>query len=248
MDYIIARVAVSCGLKEENLPSSEISLMCAEKYQMKYAKQMNKQEAILAFDLNIQGDLNKKIEHYQQFTVEFFCSVLNAYLEKRQQVVMENSRKTELAKESAEKKNMDAEIMQDIIADYVHFYTHELGEARQGAFALSMKMEIANLLFDFDLSEENIKALREKAKNEVLREEAKKKYASNINKKFGAEVAAVHRISRIKENKLLTVEDEKIIQHKVNSMLYAQIMETYKPKDIEKILDSAFVVHIKNQC
>lgn len=232
---IIARVIAACGIKE--IPSQEIVNLCLQMFNDKFAISMNKHEVALAFDLNIRGDFDKKIEHYQCFSVEYFCDVLNEYRKKK------IAAKAYEEKLEEEKKVVDVsnQILQAIIDDFI---AHHSKQEMRFNFPILIKIETLDKLFDVDASVENIENLRPIAAVNVWRQLAKKKHESASLKKFGAEVSLQHQIARIKANKLITNEDENLIQVEVNHLLYCQVFDKYKSKNIA---DSKFITHIKNQ-
>lgn len=233
---IIGRVIALCGIKET--PSQEIASTCLRMFEEKFAISMNKHELALAFDLNIRGDLEKKVEHYQCFSVEYFCEVLNEYRKKKIQAKAHEEKKEE---EKIAPTDVSKEILQNIVDDYVSHHTKEKSEIK---FPISFRLEMLSKMFDVDTSVENIEKLRAIAANNVWQCLAKEKHKSESLKKFGQVVSFQHQIARIKSQKLITNDDENMIQVEVSHLLYRQVFDTYKPnKEIQK---STFITHIKN--
>ena len=90
---LVVRVVAMHGIKE--LPSKEIMALCYDSWLSKFSLQMKVQELHLAFEMNVNGDFNikekgevvsRKVNHYQCFSREFFCDVLNQYLSERDAV------------------------------------------------------------------------------------------------------------------------------------------------------------------
>lgn len=242
LKQIMLRVAIFCGIKEENIPSKEVAQICLDIFHEKYISKMNKQEIMLAFEMNIKGELEqmiggvlkRKVEHFQCFSVEYFCEVLNWYLEIKRGAIIKRNNNTKQEILSLEAPSALSDMLTDMVNDF-RFYFNQLPERGVVQFSLSTKIELMAQMFTINVSEENIAKLRSKARDAVLRNLYSQKQEARKLQKFGAEMSLIHQITRLKNNKLLTQMDEKLIQTEVNVLLYHQTFARYEGDFIEHI-------------
>lgn len=200
---------------------------------------MNKQEVALALMLNIRGDLNKKVEHYQCFSFEYFCDVLNEYRKVKVEANKVLPKFSDVYKAIAPAGTNEA-VLKSIIEDFQNYHSQK--ELKPN-YPTKMKLEYLSKLFEVDDSEENIILLREQARKNIWRKLATEKHKQQALNKFGAVLSLQHQISRIKIGQLITEADEQQIQFEVTCLLYFQTFNKYKPNS--KGLD--FITHIKTQ-
>lgn len=259
LKQLAVRITGMHGIKE--LPSKEIMALCYDSWLTKFSQKMNKEELYLAFEMNVNGDfefklngeIHHRINHYQCFSREFFCDVLNQYLKEK---VLVNKRISDLRnaddKKALSPPDPTPRIFEAIIADYKDFHeqgydvfsmdkpfeTHKL-------FPTAVKLDLLNMIYDINISEKNIIKLREHAKNIVIRNLTKKKNMFAYNKRFGVVVSVEHQLARVKAGKLLNQQDEDLIQAEVSRLLYVQSISAMKPDAGEQIEQSVFVRHVK---
>ncbi len=209
IDVVLARVVVIHGIK--TLPSTEVADLCLNAWETKYKFSMNKDELVLAFELNVKGDFKIKsgsevlhsINHYQCLSVEFFCAVLNQYLSERDEAIkkLNAARKAEEDKQRKPAVDTTVKEMESIIGDYQRY--HEGGYVYFSPenqfhpsidFLLSTKLDTLSEMFDVDLSEDNISKQRERARRIILRNLNRDKrdrtgmgisYKKNVNSEDG---------------------------------------------------------------
>ena len=262
---LVLRVVAMHGIKE--LPAKVIMALCYESWQTKFAPQMTVPELHLAFEMNVNGDFNikasggeviHKVNHFQCFSREFFCDVLNQYLSERVQANRQIEKLKKELEEQEQKKLLPPDItlttFNAIIEDYKEFHgqgyevfspTREFDTSKN--YPTSTKLELIHEVYNINISEDNITMLRSRAKEFVLRALHKKKEYKNKGgdkeRVFGGTISIEHQISRIKEGKLLNLEDEILIQAYVNRLLYIQLIALEKPAG--EIEESSFIKHIK---
>ncbi|MDB5281142.1 MAG: hypothetical protein JWO06_217 [Bacteroidota bacterium] len=240
-------ICVSCGIKD--LPPKPILLLCLKFWNERYASQLNPKELELAFELNLCGEYgNDKVNHYQVFSVEFFCSVLNKYLDKKAQVL---STATKALPETnlLNQPDMKEQLLNDILKDFKTSNTDATVKDEQQVFNISAKLNLLSKIFKIDISESSITELREKARWLLVRQLVAKKTAlNNRPNKFGAVTSITHQLTRLKTGKLLTESDEDQLQYEVNRLLYIQTLLQHKPLVPQTTSDCDFVNEIQNFC
>lgn len=229
-------------------PSDEIVGLCMKGWIDKYQLHMNKQELQLAFDLNILGELPKKVEHYQCFSLEFFANVCNEYLEQKKHV---NQKAQQLQQQQPRAAlppvDMTRQLITAILADFKLICTDTPVEGyNYQQYHISGRLEMLGQLVEITLNEPQIADLRERAKTLVLNRLRAKKAALNPQSKIGAIVNLTNQIARLKTGKLLTQDDESAIQLEVTELLYFQTLLLYKPSNISTIDTCKFVQHLNN--
>lgn len=234
----VAYALKACGIKKENWPDELAIQLMVDKYNSKYYTQLNHSEIMLAFDLNVSGDLQNKIQHYQAFTLDYFCDVLNEYLKEKARARVK-AQKAEEAK--VPKIDMSEAIILEVIDNYKTFHTAKGELVYRANIPILYKMELLNKTFEVDISAENIQRLRKQSIAGILREVTMRKVKEQ---NFGARISLEHQVARLKEGKLITKEDENLIQFEVTELLYFQVFEKQKPANIALIDKSEFVIKL----
>ena len=230
---------ISHGIKD--LPAKEVILLCLKFWNEKYSTRLNQKEIELAFELNISGDI-EKVNHYNCFSVEFFCSVLNNFLVKKAEFITQQSK---VAIEGTSPIDVTEAIFADIIHDFkILVDTPDKVELPIGQFALKAKLEYLSKIVEIDLSEARMVDLREKGRWILVRELMAKKTALPPEK-FGASISYSHAIARIKQGKLITQADEDNLQYQVSCLLYRFELLKWQPIPEETIDDCVFVRAVK---
>jgi hypothetical protein len=234
----ISIICVTCGIKD--LPEEEVVLLCLKMWKDKYCLRMNLKEMELAFELNLSGDLDEKVNHYLCFSVEFFCSVLNRYLEKKAILAA----RQQLPEPEQEKQSLSTnDILQEIIADFKALVTET---EYQNHFPLAARLNLLAQLVEIDVTEKTIQQLRVTAKGNIIRQLCSKRAMLQHNEnKFGAILSYGHQIARLEAGTLLTTEDENRLQAEVSMLLYQNTLLHWKPVGNETPDDCVFVNHIK---
>lgn len=195
---------------------------------------MNKQELALAFEMNVNGDFEPKIEHFQCFSRDYFCSILNEYLKKKREA---NTRHREPEDTSLlPSPDFQNNLMRALIHDRQNLAS---GTAITDTQTLSARLNLLSELFEVTYGEDTIQAYRIKAATEVIRELAKKKNEARGLQKFGREIELTNQIARIKAQKLITDQDEAKIQAEVMRMLYVDQLMRWN--------EAEFVQHVESQ-
>lgn len=241
----IGLVCISSGIKE--LPAGEVILLCLKFWLDKYAVRLSPKELQLAFELNLCGDLHQKVNHYQCFSVEFFCQVLNTYLETKAAVNIKLQQQQQPEPVALQKPDVKPHIIDDIIADYRAVHCPDQ-YTPTNAFALRYKLNTLATLVEIDLNEDLVANLREKARASILQQLSKQKNSIyNVQEKFGQVASLTHQIARLKSGKLLTDEDENRLQAETNYLLYLHTLKQYPPEEGEGVEICGFVRGLKLQ-
>jgi hypothetical protein len=231
LDRIALKVCAECGIKDTGIPSVEVIDLCLKSWEEKFKARMNKHELNLAFELNVNGDLEEKVHHYQCFSREYFCDVLNLYLKKKAEAVMKQVEG--ISNESLPPVDISKSLMEDLISDRE---TVAKGEITNRSPLMS-RFELLNELFDFPITEEQISKYRKVAVTEILARVSKDKHEARVNNKFGKEIELANQLERLKSQKLLTEKDEATIQFEVNRLLYCNTLMMWS--------ESEFVAHVQ---
>ena len=202
---------------------------------------MNQKELELAFELNLSGDI-ERVNHYQCFSVEFFCDVLNKYLQKKAEAIAKSTQQLAEPKPEAP-VNMTPKMLANILKDF-ETLNHPDATVRDqllsGSFATVSKLNLLSKIIEIDISETRITDLREKARWNLVRELSAKKAKLNENK-FGAAVSLGHQIARLKAGKLITQTDEDHLQTEVTRLIYIQTLQLIKPSPGQDFENCVFV-------
>lgn len=219
LDRIALKICVECGIKDAGIPSEEMVDLCLKSWEEKFKGKMNKHELLLAFEMNVNGDLEVKVNHYQCFSREFFCDVLNLYLKKKLEVI---SREQKKPSDSLALKALDItrSVMEDLINDREIVKKGELSNRN----SLTAKLEMLYELFDFPVTDEQISNYRGIVTTDILTRLSKERAEARVNEKFGREIELANQIDRFKSKKLLTEKDEELIQYEVSKLLYCNTL------------------------
>jgi len=216
LDRICGKVQIECGIKDQ--PSEEMVDMCMASWEKNFKAKMNKAEINLAFDMNVNGQLNKKINHFQCFSREYFCEVLNAYIEKKKEVTRYQEFKEEPKEEiKALAFDVTKQQMEDLIYDRKNITKLSIRNT------VAAKLELLNQLFIFEVTEKQIKEYRKIAVNEIHIRTAKKKTDARALQKFGVEIECANKVERLKAG-TFTDSDDKEIQHEVTKLIYGNAL------------------------
>ena len=253
---IFAKVSVMHGLKA--LPDDMTTQLCLTSWEDKYAPIMNKQELNLAFLMNVNGDYSietnsgyeQRVNHYQCFSVEFFCSVLNQYTKEKDRALVK-LRQVQKANETetVAPPDMTEDIFLAIIEDYIEYhkgkfvyYSHDRQFETHKTFNTLAKLELLSAIFSLELSEANIIKLRGYSQGITLADLRAKKATATSK---GAILSLANQITRIKTAKMILKEDEDLIQVGVKRLLYLQVIDSYKPVEGQKKSENEFIRHVK---
>jgi hypothetical protein len=231
LDRIALKVCVECGIKDAGIPSVEVIDLCLKSWQDKFQARMNKHELRLAFELNVNGDLKDKVNHYQCFSREYFCDVLNLYLQKKAEVNVTQPKTEEQS--SLPPADMSRTLFEDLISDRETVAKGAISKRH----TVMARLELMSEMFDVPISEEQISKYRAVAITEILGTVCKAKHEARVNKKFGKEMELTHQIERLKSRKLLTEKDEALIQFEVTKLLYCNALMLYT--------ESEFTSHVQ---
>lgn len=183
---------------------------------------MNLQEMKLAFEMNVNGDFPNKVEHYQAFSRDYFCNVLNRYIQQKQVVLMKEAKMPKNEHQSiAPPDNYSEKILLDIIQDRINSGS---GSPLTESVPIATRFEMLCSMFEVNYGEKTIAGYRINACDELLRELTKKKNEAKALNKYGLELEITNQIARIKAQKLITEADEAMIEAKVLRLLYANVI------------------------
>jgi hypothetical protein len=231
--FLIGKVIAMCGIKDT--PSKEIVGMILHAWSTNYSTRMNKHELSLAFELNMQGELEKKVEHFQCFSVEYFCDIINLYLQKKIQV---NKAPKEVIEEPVINPLVEASIqtMKDMIED-----RELVSEGKiTGRTPIKTRLDLLNELFEVKIEDDVIAKYRELSVVTILSDLNKSRNAIRSDEmKFGRFVELSNQIERLKKGKLITEKDEALIQSEVCKLIYCNELMKWPEKE--------FIEHIESQ-
>lgn len=233
---IILKVTAMHGIKESGLPSKEIVGLCMKSWEEKFSMHMNKQELQLAFEMNINGDFIKKVEHYQQFSREFFCDVLLQYLQKKQETISKSGQKVSIELQSEGREDFHIVLMKALIADRENISS---GQDITIHCTVFDRLDMMEALFPITINESTIEAYRKNAVQTILGNLSKKKHEAQALRKLGREIELTHQIARIKAQKLITENDESLIQAEVLKLIYCNQLMMWP--------ENEFIQHIQSQ-
>lgn len=232
LDRLAIKICAETGIK--NLPEAIIIDSCLKSWEDKFSSQMNQHELLLAFEMNINGDLLPKIEHYQCFSRDYFCAICNKYLEARQ-LSLQKNKKPEPDVKQLKEANHDYLLMQDIIQDKLNVTE---GKPITENFTIRERVNLLAEMFDVNVSEKQIEDYRTCAASTITASLAKKKHDARALNKFGAEIELANQIARIKTGKLITDADENLIQSEVLRLVYCNSLCGWNQNE--------FVAHIES--
>ena len=257
---LIVRVVAMHGIKE--LPSKEIMALCFDSWETRFSHRMNKQELFLAFEMNVNGDFEfqangqtvHRVNHYNNFSREFFCDVLIQYLSEKnaaQKKLAELSRLDERVQAVAAAPDVTVSVLEAIMADFRTFHAQGLpysSPANQFAtnmlFPTNVKLEMINEIMEVELTEKRIDALRQLATRALIRSLTRQR--SEVPKdKMGIALEITHKLARVKSGKMITEKDEELLQTIVKQLLYMQVLDSWKPKGEETLESCEFIQHIQ---
>jgi len=219
---IVATISVGSGLKE--LPNDTLNALLYSTYLEIFAARVNKHELQLAFTMNMTGQLDPKVEHYQLFSVEFMSSVLNNYLKKRQAANIEHNRMQIEKQHALPAPDITVSVLEQIITDCNEY--HDTGvDTFLNGFPLATKLEYMDGLVEVDYSENNIEKLRNQAIGGLIAKLNNEKRFLTDERKAGALLAKTNQVVRMKTGKCITERDESEIQAEVRRLLLKQLFD-----------------------
>lgn len=248
--------------------------LCLEFWEDKYMHLMTKDEIKLAFESNVKLELgDKKIIPYQVFSVDFFTSVLNAYLQIKKETLRQRQEIHGAAESNKQLPPPDPtiSILEQIIVDFKTYHATErklfvddydfwTGDG----FPTAIKLEYIHKVFELKIIEEHFIELRDIAAKWVIRNLSKKRNElrgvagkgiqgqnednAPQTSAFGAIISGTNQIARLQAGRLITEADERLIQHEVKRLLYLEALFMHKPfsDKNETLNDCRFVRDIRN--
>lgn len=231
---IVGTICVGSGLKE--LPSSTLYALLYSTYLDIFSARINKHELQLAFTLNMTGQLQPKVEHYQLFSVEFMSNVLNNYITKRQAANIEHNRAQIEKQKELPPPDITISVLEQILSDLDAY--HATGqETFLIGFPVATKLEYMHDLVNVDYGDANIEKLRNQAIGNIIARLNNEKRFLTDERKAGALLAKSNQVVRMKSGKCITERDESEIQGEVRRLLYKQLFDKL-PRD-------KFIAHVK---
>lgn len=107
----LAKIYIIIGLRQQHLPSKEIDLFTIKFIKENYPTR-RLDELVVAFEMAVKGDLDlDDVKVYDQFTIEYFCRIMNAYAK---WIIKYNASQVEKYVEPEVKKLTDQEKMEEI--------------------------------------------------------------------------------------------------------------------------------------
>lgn len=107
----LAKIYIIIGLRQQHLPSKEIDLFTIKFIKDNYPTR-RLDELVVAFEMAVKGELDlDDVKVYDQFTIEYFCRIMNAY---SKWIIKYNASQVEKYVEPEVKKLTDQEKMEEI--------------------------------------------------------------------------------------------------------------------------------------
>lgn len=224
LDRIMLQVCVECGIKDTGIASEEVVDLCFKSWEELFEAKMNVHELRLAFEMNVNGELEMpvgnaiepRVNHYQCFSREFFCEVCRRYLIKKTEA---NKRIPTVVAENTPALGAvsnDLLLMEALINDRQDI-------CKMSPLPVHSKLEMLNQMFDFEVTEKQIDNYRKVAIGKLITEAAKERAVAKANNRFGEDVNATHRITRLNKGPL-TPKDEADIQFEVLQLIYGNVI------------------------
>ena len=241
LGIIAAKVCTECGIKEENFPAREILMLCLQSWNDKFKAGMSIEEIRLAFEMNVNGELEKKIEHFHCFSREYFCDVMNEYLAKKKDV-LKYIKPEEEEKVQLPPADLERQIFEAIIQDF-----KAINKAEEPApnFTLKVKLELILSIYNVNITEATVIKLRERAAVNILKRNAEERSKLDPEKNIGRFNTLLHQSARLKTGKLLNDKDEEQIRFECDWLVYTDLLTAEKPKEGEEFDDCEFVKHVR---
>lgn len=235
LDLIVGKICIECGIK---LPSVEMVDLCMISWHQRFKNHMTIDELKLAFDMHINGQLDVKINHYQCFTREWFCDVLNLYLKKKRE-----SHKPEYKEIKSLPISKDAERKQALkyaIDDYVNYHEKN-NENFSNGYPLHIKLKYLSQILDLKLSDAQQNALRTLSIQNIINRLSNAQRSEAV---FGKRMELKFQIERLKNDIELRNEDCVLIECEANRILYKKYFDDYEHEDFN-LENSHFITHLK---
>lgn len=215
-----------------NIPDQLLAEMLFSCYQEKYSDKINPKEFELAFFLHVQGDLPKKFNHFQMFSVEWMCDVLNCYLGKKGEVVTENWRISPPEETPAlPVADLNSLILSQLQKD---FENKESEDIFSSGFDVKTKLEAVNEIWGIDMKTEVVIQFRMEAFKRILKRLKEERHVAKVNSKFGIETDLNFKIARLESGHGLTEKDEAVIQTEVMKLIYGNFLKNVSVADFNE--------------
>lgn len=220
----IARVIAACAIKQ--LPDELLTGLCYNLYTKKYARLITLAEFDLAFELNLTGDLPEKINHYQVFSAEFMCDVLNAYLQKQRQanIAQQRIRSTTDTPIALPIGNLHQQLLQQLRDDYLEYHATGNSTFLKG-FPLKVKVQALTELFEVNQSEAQRQQLQQQAQQNIIRQLHTDRHTTR-GSKFGRCVELERTLTRFKTNQLNPTDIARL-QSEIHGLTITSVFNTY---------------------
>lgn len=237
--YVIAL----CGINK--IPNVDESSILLQIFSKKFGGKINYDEFRIAFEQNMNGELENylqdktKVEHFQMFSSEFMCDVLNAFTKKRALATINYEKLVDEAKLNALPpviENPFLIMLEEILSEVNKVENLRLKCTPQ------MKLEALHEIFSIEPSEELVIEFRKKATQEILRRLRKEKSEANRDEKFGVEINLLNQIARLQAGHGLTNNDEATIQNETTKLLYYHYVQFMD----KEMLKTGLVENIEN--
>ncbi len=221
----VARVIAACAIKQ--LPDELMTGLCFNLYVKKYAAHIPLAEFDLAFELNLTADLAEKVNHYQVFSAEFMCQVLNLYMQKRRQanVALNRMQSAQPVIHTLPTGDTRNQLLQQLSEDYLQYHSTGHTDFVKG-FTPKAKLQALVQLFEVDSSEENLSNLQQQAMQNILRQLRQERLTLR-GQKFGRMIELERTITRFKTGTGLTPADHARLHSETRRLQIIQIFNTY---------------------
>lgn len=227
----VARVITACAIKQ--LPDELLATLCYNLYVKKYAAQLSLTEFDLAFELNLTGDLTPKAEHYQVFSAEFMCTVLNTYLLKRRQAnaTMHRLQSSQPQPMALPPADNSAQLLAQLKQDYQNYHAGTDTTFLQG-FTPKLKLQTLQQLYAKQPTEAETEQLHQLAVKNLIRNLSNQRLSLR-GQKFGRGIDITNTITRLKQGTNLTPTDRAHLRAELTRLQIIQLFDGGKWEELE---------------
>lgn len=215
---IVMKIITAHGIV--NLPEEILFSLLTETYLKKYAPKINLKEFELAFQLHVVGDLGQKFNHFQMFSVEWMCDILNLYLKKKNEAEIKlRGIEREVPKELPI-LDMFQETLDEIVRDY------ESADELTHYVRIKDKLEAVCQIFGIEITVEILIEKRESAFKAIIKRLIAERHEYTLADKFGQKTDVSFKLARFKAAKGLTENDEALIQQECLKKIYFDMLRS----------------------
>lgn len=218
---IVMKIITAHGIV--NLPEEILFSLLTETYLKKYASKINLKEFELAFQLHVVGDLGQKFNHFQMFSVEWMCDILNLYLKKKNEAEIKLRGIERDVPKELPILDMFQETLNEIVRDYELLQDDLTGI---NYVRIKDKLEAVCQIFGLEITVEILIEKRESAFKAIIKRLIAERHEYTLADKFGQKTDVSFKLARFKAGKGLTENDEALIQQECLKQIYFDMLRS----------------------